>query len=81
MFAKQRHNDTPKHYTIQEKPKGKRKMKKVIITALVDEKRLIDVYSNFLNERVSFGDALSSELNVMEENGISILDWKTVDKN
>ena len=56
-------------------------MKKVIITALVDEERLIDVYSNFLNERVSFGDALLSELNVMKENGISILDWKTVDKN
>lgn len=56
-------------------------MKKVIITALVDEERLIDVYSKILDEHVSFGDALSSELNVMEENGVSILDWKVIDKN
>lgn len=56
-------------------------MKKVIITALVDEERLIDVYSKLLNEPVSFGDALSSELNVMEENGVSMLDWKVIDKN
>lgn len=55
-------------------------MKKITITALVDEERLIDVYSKILREDVSFGDALQSELEVMEENGISILDWKTINE-
>lgn len=55
-------------------------MKKITITALVDEERLIDVYSKILREDVSFGDALQSELEVMKENGISILDWKTINE-
>ena len=50
-------------------------MKKVIAEFLVDEERLIDMYTE-VHDIDNFSNAISSEFGVMEEYGIKCLDWK-----
>lgn len=50
-------------------------MKKVIAEFLVDEELLIDMYTE-VHDIDDFSDALNSEFGVMEEYGITCLDWK-----
>ncbi len=53
-------------------------MKKIVATLLVDEDVLIEKYKEYWDID-NFRDALTGELGVMEENGVSVLDWKVVD--
>lgn len=50
-------------------------MKKVIAEFLVDEERLVDMYTE-VHDIDDFSDALNSEFGVMEEYGIKCMDWK-----
>ena len=53
-------------------------MKKVVATLLVDEDILIEKYKEYWGID-NFQDALTGELEVMEENGVSMIDWKVID--
>ena len=52
-------------------------MKKVIATFFVDEDLLIEKYMEYY-DMDDFGDALTAEFEVMEENGVVLDDWKVV---
>ena len=54
-------------------------MKKIVATLLVDEDVLIENYKEYYGI-YNFQDALNSELGVMAENGVSLLDWKVIDE-
>ena len=50
-------------------------MKKVVATFFVDEEVLIEKYKEY-HDMDDFSDALTSEFEVMEENGVVLDDWK-----
>ena len=50
-------------------------MKKIVATFLVDEEVLIEKYKEY-HDIDDFSDALTAELEVMEENGVVLDDWK-----
>jgi hypothetical protein len=52
-------------------------MIKILATFLVDEDRLEKTYRDLGIE--GFSDSLNAEFGVMEENGVSLDDWKKVD--
>ena len=54
-------------------------MKKVMATFWVDEELLVEKYKEYYDTD-NFGDALTGEFEVMEENGVTLLDWKVVDR-
>lgn len=55
-------------------------MKKITATFLVDEDVLIKKYKEYYGID-NFSDALTSELEVMEENGVVLDDWKVEKEN
>ena len=50
-------------------------MKKVVATFFVDEDVLIEKYKEY-HDIDDFSDALRAEFEVMEENGVTLDDWK-----
>lgn len=50
-------------------------MRKITATFSVDEALLIEKYKEYYDID-DFGDALTAEFEVMEENGVSLVDWR-----